>query len=247
MFGTATTQPDLYGHAMARLPHLRNDTANRVPVEAALVDEAAMRVVNQLSRRPRPEAVEAWQLGEDAFLDWLAKRIFTEVVGTWCGGFAGTLTTAMRKDFGGMSDQAIDDAVQVTLEFAIASPDAILAVLLTNGASGVFRYLRTICWRTINQEYKRTWKRWTNEETASPRPIQPEPTNLEMQQQEERVLALLHEAARRRGHARIEEVYQALVDNILLGESATSAAAKHGVPREYISRCRSWLKGRLEH
>jgi DNA-directed RNA polymerase specialized sigma24 family protein len=247
MIGTSNTRStDLYAHAVAWLPEVRGRTADRVPVEVALVDEAAARVLHQLSRRPRPDAVHAWSQGEAAFLDWLQSRIFTEVIATWCGTFGPMLTTAMRKDFGGVSHQVIDDAVQVTLEFALNSPDAILSVLLTNGANGVFRYLRTVCWRTINAEYKRTWKRWADESVADhQQPTAPKAAPIEVAPAEEQVLALLREAARRRGHGHVEEVYQALVDNVLLGENATVAAEKHGIPREYVSRCRSWLRTKL--
>lgn len=132
----------------------------------------------------------------------------------------------------------VEDAVLVGIAAWCMKPDA--AVTLP-GSHGL-RWMYRIAWRYARGACRRRgFSRERAPERAcdldAPMPASQE-SGLAVDEMVERLVPV---AASRYGGARVSALEAALRDRIVDGGTDKEAAGRHGIPREYLSRARSWL------
>ncbi len=216
------------------------------PSADPLVGEALGLLELELRRSARERATAAFLLETaevPGLVAWAASRVLDQLVAAACSVFHDQLLLDLRRGYPREPLQLLEDAVQVTCEEVLRREDAVFAVLSVNGPGGVYGYMRTIAWRTVWQVRHRGPERREVCLDSVPERSAP-PTELPRlkREAEEEVRRVLAAAAGAMGHGRTEALFLALVEHIFEGVSGVEVARRHGLPREYVSKARSWIR-----
>lgn len=161
------------------------------------------------------------------------------------------LRATLRQDFPHFCPGRLEDAVSQAFAEVWARPSMLQAVTVADD-DAAFQILYSIAWREARGQWRR--KAYKSEcsisameesgWTAPADELDPEDV-LETAQFMERIEALVDEAAQRFGHRQATALSAALRARIFEEMSDVEAAARHGVPREYVNRSKRWMQAAL--